>query len=59
MTSTNDINEKLLLASKEGDLEAVKSLLAQGADVNVADKEGATGASQLGSEYKYLDIYTR
>ncbi|NEP50476.1 MAG: ankyrin repeat domain-containing protein [Moorea sp. SIO3C2] len=42
MNSTNDLNEGLLQASKDGDLEAVKSLVAQGADVNVKDKENAT-----------------
>lgn len=42
MTSTNDLNEQFLLATKEGDTDAVKSLVAQGADVNVKDKENAT-----------------
>ncbi|NEO22997.1 MAG: ankyrin repeat domain-containing protein [Moorea sp. SIO4G2] len=42
MNSTNDLNEGLLQASKDGDLEVVKSLVAQGADVNVKDKENAT-----------------
>lgn len=42
MDSINDTNEKLLQAAKEGDIEAVKSLVAQGADVNVKDKENAT-----------------
>ena len=42
MSTTDELNEALLLASKEGNLEAVQSLIEQGADVNVKDKEGAT-----------------
>lgn len=39
MDSINKLNEELLQATKDGDLEVVKSLVDQGADVNVKDKE--------------------
>ncbi len=39
MSATNELNEALLQASKEGNLESVQSLIEQGADVNVKDKE--------------------
>lgn len=42
MSTTEELNEALLQASKEGDLKLVKSLILQGADVNVKDKENAT-----------------
>ena len=42
MDSINKLNEELLQATKDGDLEVVKSLVDQGADVNVKDKENAT-----------------
>ena len=34
MSTTEELNEALLQASKEGDLELVKFLISQGADVN-------------------------
>lgn len=34
--------DKLIEASKSGDIEKVKSLLAEGADVHVIDKDGVT-----------------
>ena len=42
MSTKEELNEALLQASKEGNLELVKSLISQGADVNVKDKENAT-----------------
>lgn len=55
MTSSNNINEALLLASKEGNLEGVIFLLAQGADVNVKDQENATPLMRSVSR-NYIDI---
>src|SRR2546425_543398 len=41
----DDINEKLLTAGRKGDAEAVKALLAKGADVNGKTRYGATALS--------------
>ena len=40
-----DINEELLTAGRKGDAEAVKALLAKGADVNAKTRYGATALS--------------
>ena len=37
-----DLNEELLSATRKGDVEAVKALLAKGADVNARTAHGAT-----------------
>ncbi|MEL4895394.1 ankyrin repeat domain-containing protein [Crocosphaera sp. Alani8] len=42
MDSIDKLNEELLQATKDGDLEVVQSLVDRGADVNVKDKENAT-----------------
>lgn len=41
----DDINEELLTAGRKGDAEAVKALLAKGADVNAKTRYGATALS--------------
>lgn len=40
--SSEKSTEKLIEASKSGDIEKVKSLLTEGADVHVSDKDGVT-----------------
>ncbi len=38
----SNLNTELLNAAKNGDIEKVKSLISEGADVNVVDKNGDT-----------------
>ncbi|NEQ40599.1 MAG: ankyrin repeat domain-containing protein [Okeania sp. SIO3I5] len=55
MSATDELNEAILQASKEGNLELVKSLIEQGVDVNVKDKENATCLMSSVSR-NYIDI---
>ena len=53
--SEDDLNKKLLDGARKGDLDAVKKVLEQGADVNTVNNSGAT-ALMLAVENNQKDV---